>query len=297
MRHVPDALQARLDSGVTTLCICWIVRRRDDVVLGFTDHDVDLTIEGVTCKAGSGLSASEMTSRSNLAIDGGEISGALSDESLTESDLAAGLFDAAAIEAWLVDWSDPSLRMLGLKGTIGEVKREGDAFSAEVRGLTDALARESGRLYTLNCGADLGDHRCKVDLASASFRGTGIVIAVESVGSFTVSGLAGFGDGFFTAGRLQWSTGANAGRAMDVKLHQSSGGVVRITLWQAMAEAIANGDAFQVTAGCDKRFSTCRERFGNAVNFRGFPHIPGNDFLVRHATSGEPGHSGKSFES
>lgn len=297
MRHVPSALQARLDSGVTTLCICWIVRRRDDVVLGFTDHDVDLVIDGVTCKAGSGLSASEMTSRANLAIDGGEISGALSDDSLTESDLAAGLFDAAMIEAWLVDWSDPSLRMLGVKGTIGEVKREGHSFSAEVRGLADALARESGRLYTLNCGADLGDHRCKVDVTSASFRGGGAVVAMESVASFVVSGLAGFDDGFFTAGRLSWSTGANAGRAMDVKLHQASGGMVRITLWQAMAEAIAEGDTFQVTAGCDKRFSTCRERFSNAVNFRGFPHIPGNDFLVRHANSGEPGHSGTSLKS
>ena len=297
MRHVPDALQARLDSGVTTLCICWIVRRRDDVVLGFTDHDVDLVIEGVTCKAGGGLSASEVTSRANLAIDGGEISGALSDDSLTESDLAAGLFDAAAIEAWLVDWSDPSLRMLGVTGTLGEVRREGSSFSAEVRGLTDALARESGRLYTLNCGADLGDHRCKIDLTSSSFRGGGAVVAVESVGSFTASGLTDFGDGFFTAGRLQWSTGANAGRAMDVKLHQASVGAVRITLWQAMAEAIASGDAFQVTAGCDKRFSSCRERFGNAVNFRGFPHIPGNDFLVSHIVSGEPGQTGQSRKS
>ena len=184
-----------------------------------------------------------------------------------------------------------------MKGTIGEVKREGFSFSAEVRGLTDALARESGGLYTLNCGADLGDHRCKIDLTSASFRGSGAVVTMESVASFTVSGLADFDDGFFSAGRLLWSTGANAGRAMDVKLHQTSGGSVRVTLWQAMAEAIATGDTFQVTAGCNKRFSTCRERFGNAVNFRGFPHIPGNDFLVSYTTSGEPGHSGKSLQS
>ena len=56
-----------------------------------------------------------------------------------------------------------------------------------------------------------------------------------------------------------------------------------------MPEPIAAGDTFNVTAGCDKRFATCRDRFDNAVNFRGFPHIPGNDFVISYAGSGEPG--------
>ncbi len=42
MRAVPAALQSKLDSGVTTLCRCWIVTRRDGVVQGFTDHDEDV---------------------------------------------------------------------------------------------------------------------------------------------------------------------------------------------------------------------------------------------------------------
>jgi len=51
-----------------------------------------------------------------------------------------------------------------------------------------------------------------------------------------------------------------------------------------------------VTAGCDKRFDTCRNRFNNAVNFRGFPHIPGNDFVIRYAVEGEPGNDGGSLQ-
>ena len=42
-------------------------------------------------------------------------------------------------------------------------------------------------------------------------------------------------------------------------------------------------DPFTVTAGCDKRFETCRDRFANSINFRGFPHIPGNDFVISGA--------------
>ena len=132
--------------------------------MGFTDHDRDLVIDGVTCRAGTGFTVSEATSRFDLSVDGAEISGALADDSLTDADLAAGRYDAAQVETWLVDWSDPSLKVLTARGTLGEVKREGQAFTAELRGLADLLSQESGRLYTAKCGADLGDARCTVDL-------------------------------------------------------------------------------------------------------------------------------------
>lgn len=39
--------------------------------------------------------------------------------------------------------------------------------------------------------------------------------------------------------------------------------------------------------GCDRQLSTCRDRFANVPNFRGFPHIPGNDFVLRYPRSGD----------
>ncbi|MGA8967361.1 MAG: DUF2163 domain-containing protein, partial [Pseudolabrys sp.] len=36
MKTIPPELQARLDSGVTTLCRCWVIRRSDGVIQGFT---------------------------------------------------------------------------------------------------------------------------------------------------------------------------------------------------------------------------------------------------------------------
>lgn len=295
MRAIPSALQAKLDSGVTTLAHCWKLTRRDGVVLGFTDHDVDLAFDGVTFRAGTGFTASEATSRFDLAIDGSEISGALSDDALSEHDLAGGRYDAAAIETWLVDFSDASLRVLTARGSLGEVRREGQAFGAELRGLADALAQESGRLYTARCGADLGDHRCKVDLTSPALRGAGVVVALDGTSQFTASGLGGYADGWFSAGRLTWESGANAGLAMEVKIHRHTGGAVRLTLWQAMAAPVAAGDAFTVTAGCDKQFSTCRERFANAANFRGFPHIPGNDFVLSYPSPSSARGGGRTF--
>jgi uncharacterized phage protein (TIGR02218 family) len=49
---------------------------------------------------------------------------------------------------------------------------------------------------------------------------------------------------------------------------------------------ITLGDGFFIQAGCDKQFVTCRSKFGNGVNFRGFPAIPGDDTIVRYPTQG-----------
>lgn len=287
MRNIPTALQTKLASGVTTLAQVWKLTRRDGVVAGFTDHDCDLVIDGVTYRAGTGLAASEATSRFDLSVDGGDIAGALDDEMLTDADLSAGRYDAATVETWLVDWSDVALRVLTARGTLGEVKREGTAFIAELRGLAALLSQESGRLYTARCGADLGDGKCRVDLAG--WRGSGAVAALEGTSMFSASGLDAFADDLFTAGRLTWTSGANAGLAMEVKQHRVTPGHVRLSLWQAMAEPIAVGDGFTVTAGCDKTLPTCRDRFGNVDNFRGFPQIPGNDFVMSYPTPGTGG--------
>lgn len=286
MRKIPSALQVKLDSGVTTLANCWTLTRRDGVVQGFTDHDEDIVVNAILCHAGTGFSASEATGRFDLSVDGAEISGALADESLSEADLAAGRYDAATVDTWLVDWSDPSLKILIARSTLGEVKREGEAFTAELRGLADALSQDSGRLYTARCNADLGDARCKVDLMTTGRHGAGTVTRVDSTSVVIVDGLSSYIEGLFTAGHLIWTSGANAGLAVEIKDHRTAPGEVRLSLWQAMSEPISVGDGFTLTAGCDKQFTTCRGRFGNGVNFRGFPQIPGNDFIIAAPDAG-----------
>ena len=296
MRTIAPDLQAKLDGGATALCRCWVIARTDGVTQGFTDHDEDVPLDSVTCRAGTGLSGSEATQAFDLTVTGSELSGALDDESLNEDDLAAGLYDAAAVELWLVDWSEPSLRVQLAAGSLGEVKRQGAAFTAEVRGVTQQLAENSGRLFASRCSADLGDARCKVDLNSGAYHGSGSVTALSGTSSFTASGVDGFADGWFTAGKLTFTSGANVGLSMEVKTHSNDGGV-SFVLWQAMALPIAVGDGFTVTAGCDKSYATCGGNFGNTVNFRGFPQIPGNDFIVSYPVQGQPGYDGSSLQS
>jgi len=54
----------------------------------------------------------------------------------------------------------------------------------------------------------------------------------------------------------------------------------QLTLWAPLQVPIVPGDTFRLIAGCDKRAVTCREKFENLLNFQGFPHIPGDDWLM-----------------
>ncbi|MDE3029633.1 MAG: DUF2163 domain-containing protein, partial [Paracoccaceae bacterium] len=141
-----EALYAHLGTGATTVCWAWSVVRRDGVTFGFTDHDCDLSFGGMMFKASSGLSASALLQTTGLAIDNSEAVGALSDASVTEADIMAGRFDGAEVQAWQVNWADPSARVMQFRGTFGQLTRSAGQFHAELRGLTEALNQPQGMI-------------------------------------------------------------------------------------------------------------------------------------------------------
>lgn len=295
MRAVPAGLQAHLDSGATTLCRCWRVVRADAQAFGFTDHDRDLAFDGTVFEAATGFTASDVESSVGLGVDNLDADSVLRSDRLNEDDLAAGLFDNATVEVFLVNWQSPDDRVLLRYGNLGEVVRGRHSFRAEVRGLAHELQQPKGRLFQFGCDADLGDGRCGVDLDQAAFKGSGVVASVASSRVFTASGLGTFETDWFSRGLLTWTGGANQGRSMEVKLHGKASGTVTLELWQRMSQPVEVGDGFEVTAGCDKQLTTCRDRFGNVLNFRGFPHIPGNDFAVSYPNGDDPENDGGSL--
>ncbi len=290
MRAVPEDLRARLATGVTTLAHAWRVTRRDGVVLGFTDHDRDLTFDMVTFRAATGLAASEMHKDVDLSVDGAAASGVLRDDAINEGDLRAGKWDGARVDVWRVDWTDPALRVHLLAGRIGEVRRGPAAFVAELRGLQAAFDAPFGRVFSRFCDADVGDIRCGVDLDAPAYRGEGAADALESDRAFVASGLGAFADGWFTRGGAVWPDGTRS----EVRAHRVAGTHVTIEL-AAAAPALAVGAAFVITAGCDKRAATCRDKFANIISFRGFPHMPGNDVVVAGADPAQPFDGGSRF--
>jgi uncharacterized phage protein (TIGR02218 family) len=286
VKQISPELQAHLNSGATTLCWCWRLTRRDGERLGFTDHDRDVTFDGTTFEAAAGFTATEMRDAAGLSVDNLEVTSALTSERLSEADLAAGRYDDARVEIFRVNWSAPEQRVLMRSGSLGEVRRAAGAFTAEVRGLAHYLQQPGGRLYQFTCDADLGDHRCTVDLTSGTYRGTGTIAELLGARRFAASGLDAFADDWFARGLLTFTSGAADGQKVEVKSHTNAAGTVTVELWAPVRSPLAVGQTFTITAGCDKHLDTCRAKFANVANFRGFPHMPGNDFLTTIARSG-----------
>lgn len=279
MDGIMAELAAHLASGSTTTCRCWAVTRRDGVTLGFTDHDQDLVFEDLRFAAGTGLTARSLAQSTGLSVDNSEALGVLSSTAVREEDIDAGRFDAAELRAWLVNWADVTQRHLLFRGSLGEIRRAGGGFEAELRGLTEVLNQPVGRVYQRPCTAVLGGSGCEFDLSTVGYSHE---MAYESGAGdrFSFASLDGFAAGWFTHGRLMALSGAAAGLSATVKRDEITDEGRILSLWHPLGATVAAGDVLRLEAGCDKKMSSCRFKFDNLINYQGFPDIPGEDWLA-----------------
>ena len=263
-----------LEAELTHLALCWRLVRRDGVALGFTSHDAPLLIDGLVHLARPGMTPSAVVLGDGLEADDMEVAGALSAGALTAGDLLAGRWDGARVQLFMVDWRQPGAgRHVLAEGTLGDVAvgEGGDAgFTAELIGPGAALMATAVESCSPECRAELGDARCRISL-----RGRERVAVPDAVAPDRVR-VAGIVAADHVQGSLLVLDGAAAG--LERRLIAEADG------WLLLDEplALAAGRRVLIREGCDKRFVTCRDRFANAVNFRGEPHVPGADLLTRY---------------
>lgn len=264
-----------------TLARAWAVARADGLILGFTDHDMPLTFDGILFRPDSGLSAKAVVQGAGLSVDNTEAVGALSDSAITEQDLMAGRWDSADVRLWEVNWLSPEDRQLIFRGRLGEVSRSGGAFRAELRGLSEPLNRTQGRVYHPRCSAELGDGQCGFNLNAPGYTVEALVKTEQDGQRLVLTGITGFDQRWFERGQLLVLSGAAAGlRGMIKNDLAMPGGLREIELWTGLGLRPTADDKVRLTAGCDKRAETCRAKFLNYLNFRGFPHLPSEDWLI-----------------
>jgi len=287
MRTLDTGFKAHLESGATTLANCWRIVRGDGVALGFTDHDQALSFDGTEFLPAHGLDGGEVAQKLGPQTDTSEVVGILHSAAITEADILLGRYDGAVVETWRVNWREPEQRLLLRRSTIGEIVREDGLYRAELRSGQHGLNQPKGRLYQALCDASVGDLRCGVDVEAPAFKAAVSVIAVRDRYRLAVAGVEAFDEGWFGFGRAQWESGKRSGIKDQIVSHARTGGVDIFGFAAPVGDWIEPGDTLTALAGCDRRFATCGEKFANTPNFRGFPHIPGNDFVLRYPRQGD----------
>lgn len=262
-----------VDGELTSVALCWRLERTDGAGIALTSHDQEVISDGVAFEPAPGMMPASISRSLGLDSDEGEIAGALSSEVLDEQDLALGRWDGATLQLTAADWADSTGEPIDLLGgEIGSVAIDGERFTADLRGAAARLDDPVCPATSAECRASFGDKKCRVDLAGRIVRATVVAAADRAL---TLD--QGF-DARFVFGRLRFMTGENCGLASIILA--VSGPIVQLRdLPRAAVEA---GCRVELREGCDKRFDTCVTRFDNAVNFRGEPHLPGNDLLTRY---------------
>lgn len=264
---------------IRTLCYCWIITRTDGTRLGFTDHDDTLAVNGVECLPETGMVTGSSEVESGFSINGGQVEAALNADAISTEDILNGLYDRATVQHYLTNWQEPENSQLLRTMTIAKVTESNGQFTAEMDGLLSGFDAPQGRYFRRQCDAELGDAQCRINLNNNAYRIESRVL--EDADNATVSIEApNREDTEFINGSLVLN-----GSTYSIANIQPKGSAWDIGLKKALKTLVQKDTLCTVIKGCDKSFSTCKNRFGNHINFRGFPHLPGGDAAYQFAKS------------
>lgn len=258
---------------LTSAAFCWRLERKDGAGLALTSHDRPLVRGGIRYEPSPGMIPAAVKAELGLEPNASEVAGSLSDSAIRDEDVAAGRWDGAGVRLVALDWQnavEPEIELLS--GELGQVASKDGAFEADLLGAAARLERPVCPLTSPECRALLGDPQCRVDMAGRRLRAkvtakTGHLVTIDQPV-----------DGRFVLGQIRFLDGAAHGERRSILAVTGQ----QLSLRSAPAGEVAIGTAVEIVEGCDKRLETCSQRFGNAANFRGEPHLPGNDLLTRY---------------
>lgn len=266
-------MRAFFDRELDTVATFWRVYRRDGVALAFTSHDRDLAFAGIRHRAAPGMVPSSIKLTTEISADSAEVEGVLNHAAISEADLAAGLFDEAAIEIGAVDWESLEHRIL-YTGQIGQVETDRNSFSAELRSAKRVLDRDLVPRTSPTCRASFCGPGC--NLSSLHFFSRRPLVSVDYDANRVSFGALNAVD--YLDGQLRFLEGPQTGITFGIIAADAGG----LTLDRQLTQGLTPGMRAQLREGCDHTLTTCSTRFGNAINFRGEPFLPGNDLLTRY---------------
>lgn len=270
MKQIPFQLQSHLRGHATTWCYLMriaCVGKWAGVVRGFASVDHALEYDdgqgALLYRSDNGFMPSKFQQAADFSVDNAEATGWVVDDGITETDILAGIFDAAEVTIYRVNYMNLAAgHEVVAFGTLGQTVFNENTWKCEFRSLTQMAKQPYGQVYSLTCRNQYGDEKCKMPFVwhEATVTGVGenpmLVIEASALGQ---------ADGYFAPGVVEILTGANAGADMDVDAF-FSGGIIRLALQLPMPFVI--GDTFRIRQDCDKLFSTCKAK-GNVLEFRG----------------------------
>lgn len=261
-----------LSSIATSLAYHWQLQRSDGIGFAAIGHDRSVIIEGLEFRSDPALQPTEMTLANDLLGSGMSFRGAFSPDAISLEDLRQGRWAGASVTFAMSDWQAGDAGQVLCRGRLGKVVAAGPEFEGEIDLLPRRLGESPCPQTSPECRAQLGDDRCQVAMRTRTKRMS--VLAANDLRIICESEVSDD----YAFGRLRWLTGANCGFDQVIMAIQDG----EIVLLDRPPSKVVTGDQALISQGCDGRLATCAGRFDNVANFRGEPHLPGTDSLLRY---------------
>ncbi len=281
------------DSDTLVFADCYLITLQDGTTLRWSSADVPVTvpINGVqtTFALGPLIERSNISIKIGTSVDKLDLTlwprdtDMLGPVTLLQAAVAGRLDGAtltlyrAAAASWTSGWAGAIVRY---SGTLAEVTATRQSVQIAVQSHLQLLnTQQPVRKFQPGCTWTLYDADC----SAARRKSSGTVTSVMQRWQFstTIDAAASAGGGVqlsrvLTGGQLKFTSGSNAGFTYPVRSWSGT----QATLLRPAGLALAVGDAFEVTWGCDKTIAVCDGVFGNKARFGGFPHIPAAETAV-----------------
>ncbi|MEX8520077.1 MAG: DUF2163 domain-containing protein [Leptothrix sp. (in: b-proteobacteria)] len=256
-------------------------------VLRYTSLDQPITVNGNTFTLGPSIKRSKVRVSVGIRVDNLTIELAADASVLVGGvpiiqALKAGAFDGARV---LLEraFYDTSLVVQGtvalFSGRVGQVQASRSSATIDVLSDSELLdVMVPGEVYQPGCRNSLFDAQCTVVKASYSAPLAASTVTDAQRSTFSVVGSATAN--YYEMGVITFTSGANNGLSRTIKSATIGGGNTAFTVISPWTYAVAIGDTFVATPGCDKTYATCGARFANTGNFRGEPEIPAPETVI-----------------
>ena len=275
MLTLDSSIGSHVEGPTTNLVTCWKVTLDDGTVIGFTDHNTNLSVAGVTYRAAGGYNASSIVQTCGFAVDNHQIESVIDGDNITREDVVGGRWDGAVIERFQVNFRNTAGGTIPLSGiTLGSFQVLDQVVAAEALGVKQAISQPRGDLVQLNCRYVVGDEKCQLVLVEDAGAITSLDDNANVYDTNRVEA-----DDHYSEGVLRFTSGENSGLSIEVRDFENAAGEGKFIFVQEMPYQIQVGDTYVATLGCRRTEVACKA-LSNFVNYGGEPHVPGlNRFL------------------
>lgn len=275
-------------TDATTIATCFRLELQNGNVLGFTTstRDVVFNDEPNLIYKTASASKTAFSSNNNLAIDNIDAVMLLDHEDIIPEDLERGFYDGAKIRVFrfnymLKPYQYSDIEEL-IEGTVGDVVRNKSAYNTTFESKTAGLQNTVTRVVTPLCSATFCDvnekkNWCKLNASNYTVNATIIDVVDNTTFTIDISSLPQVVDHYLAYGNCTFTSGNAVKKSISIK--DNTAGLIKLQL-PLENYSINIGDTVSILIGCDKKKDTCKSKFNNLLNFRGFSFVPGQDNLT-----------------